>query len=121
MILDDGVNTLTVEEEDITENPIQNSNVDTTIGFFTKVQADAQKLEIESRIRITQDQYMVLNSILTNFGATKYYTPARRLAYKEAIEELQVVITGAAKIDQRVWNGEIVFYLRITMEEANPL
>jgi len=121
MILTDGVNTSTYLHERIKETPIQNSNIDLTIGFSPKIQADAQRLKIETVVRVPQSEYALFNSILTNYGAVKYYTPARLLAYKSAIEEMQVVISEAAQIDQRAWNGEIIFWIRLMMEEVDNL
>lgn len=118
MILTDGVNTYTNLDEAIRrDKPIQNSNVAITLGGFPKKQADSQRLQWESKIRVKQNDWPVLNSILTNFSAELTYTPIRKLAYKSSIAPLKV-ICQPEEPDQTVWDGEVVYYLVIRMEEA---
>jgi len=118
MILTDGITTYTNTEEKIKEDTIKNGNIEETIGFVSKAQADARKLKWESQIRVKQSDMAALDSILSNFAVKKYYTPQRKLAYKSSISSLEVVIVGEPKIDQRLWTGEIVFWVTIQFQEV---
>jgi hypothetical protein len=120
MILTDGTNTFTTDDEDIEETIIHNGSTAVTLGGRPKSQADSQRLGIKSTLRVTRTELTALNAILINWSAPLTYTPTRQLAYKTSIAAIEVVLTGAPTIKERAWNGEVVFYVELSFEE-DPL
>lgn len=117
MILTDGTNTYTNLHEDIKEAVISNSSSSITIGGQPKQQADSQRLRIDSTVRVPKSEWPSLNAILINYGASLTYTPVRALAYKTTAAAMGVVVIGGPKIKERAYNGEVIFYVTIEMEE----
>jgi len=120
MILTDGTNTFTELDEDIKEEMIHNGSMAITLGGRPKSQADSQRLKIISTIRVTRTELDSLNAIVSNWGAPLEYTPVRQLAFKTSIASIPVVITEALGIKERAYNGQVIFYVTVTMEE-DPL
>lgn len=117
MILTDGTNTFTTEYEDIKEEIISNASSNITLGGKPKSQADSQRLSITSTLRLSESEWVSLNTILTNYSASLTYTPTRKLATKSSIAAIGVVAVGAPKIKERVYNGEIKYHVTLELEE----
>lgn len=118
MILTDGTNTFTTENEDIKEAMLYNGSTIVTRGGKEISQVDSQRLEITSTIRISQADFIDLNAILSNFTASLTYTPVRALAYKPSASALSVVLSGSPKIIERTWYGQVYFYIEMVFREV---
>ena len=117
MTLTDNVNTFTDTSADETAEPVWNSNTQVTIGGVVKQQADSQRLRITYKGRLTQAQLKSLSDILSNFSQALYYTPGRALYDRSTAAQMQV-IADAPSIEQRAYNGGIVFYITVVFEEV---
>jgi len=117
MILTDNVNTFTDTHADERADPIWNSNIQVTIGGVVKQQADSQRLRITYKGRLTQAQLKSLSDILANFSQTLYYTPGRALYDRTTAAQIRVT-AEAPEIEQRAYNGGIVFYVTVVFEEV---
>jgi hypothetical protein len=117
MILRDSVNTFTTTYEDISEKALMNTNTVVTLGGRPHQQADSQRLQITSTLRVTRTELDALNAIISNYGDKLYYTPTRQLAYKSSIAEITVIIQSAPEIKQRAYNGAVYFHVELVMEE----
>jgi hypothetical protein len=125
MILTDGTNTFTTDNEDIDEKPIVNSNTSITIGGNVKSQADSRRLPWESTLYLSRTYLIDLNKILDNFDAELTYTPTRVLYGKSDIEKM-VVTVGTPQIRSKVSDDttpgatltEIHYIVKIQMNEV---
>lgn len=118
MILTDGTTTLTTENEDIQEDYISNMSTIITRGGKRIQQGDNRVLKILSRMRLTETEFITVDSILANFGAQLSYTPTRKLAGKSSISALNVVMQDWTSIKDRLWNGQIIYIVDITYLET---
>ncbi|NHZ84322.1 MAG: hypothetical protein GWP19_00385 [Planctomycetia bacterium] len=121
VIIKNDTNTFTADFENVREEPIINANTVTTIGGMVKSQADSERLKIKTTLRVTQTELQSLNAILTNFSKQLKYTPSRLLYDRTSIEEIDVILKRAPKIEQRAWDGNVVFYITLDMEEVLDL
>jgi hypothetical protein len=117
MILTDGVTTFTDTKAQETADPLWNSSQVITIGGVVKQQADSARLRITSKHRLTQTQLTALNSILANFTQSLTYTPGRKL-YNRSTAAAMTVTAEAPVIEERSYDGEMVYYVTCTYEEV---
>jgi len=118
MSITDRVNIFTNNYEDVNAEPLWNQNVSVTIGGVVKQQVDSERLKITSTMRLTAQEVRNLKLVINNFAAELYYTPSEILFGRDAIEEMQVVITDPPKIEKAVYCGGIIYIVSLIMEEV---
>ncbi len=118
MILRNSLNTFTAEFENPIATPIYNTNSTITIGGIVKSQTDSKRLRILTQIPITQSTLPDLELITDNFTLPMFYTPSCKIYNRQTIGEIQVIMTKAPEVDQRIYYSDKLFYLSYEFEEV---
>lgn len=118
MILRNSLYTFTADGENPVATPIYNTNKTITIGGIVKSQTDSKRLKIVTQIPITQSTLPNIELITDDFTRQMYYTPSCKLYNRQTISEIEVIMTSAPKVDQRIYYSDKVFYITYEFEEV---